>query len=88
MALFAILAPQEDQKLVEELQRLFPGDHLRVGPGQWLISAPRTAKEVSDALGISDARSGTGIVITAGPYYGRAPSDVWDWISTRLQRVS
>ena len=87
MAIFAIMSEAENPILTGELQRLFPGDHLRVGPGQWLLSAPRTAKEISDSLGISDGRSGTAIVLTTGAYFGRASADIWDWINARMQRV-
>jgi len=87
MALFAILSDGENKLLLGELQRLFQDDHLRIGPGQWLLSAPSTAKEVSDSLGITDGRTTSAIVITVGAYYGRAPADVWEWMKTRLQRV-
>lgn len=81
------MAPSENQLLISELQRLFPGDHLKVGPGQWLVSAPRTAKEISDSLGISDGKTGTALVFTVGAYFGRAQADIWDWMNARMQRV-
>jgi hypothetical protein len=87
MAIFAIMAPSENQLLISELQRLFPGDHLKVGPGQWLLSAPRTAKEISDSLGISDGKTGTALVVSVGAYFGRAQADIWDWMNARMQRV-
>lgn len=87
MALFAVLASQDYPSLTAELQRLFPEDHLKVGPGQWLLSAPYTAKEISDSLGVTDGRTSNAIVIAIGAYYGRAPSDIWDWMRTKLQRV-
>jgi hypothetical protein len=87
MALFALLSPNENPALAQALELTFPGDHLKTGIGQWMVAARGTAKELSDGLGISDGRVGTVIVITVGAYWGRGSNDVWEWMSTRLQRV-
>lgn len=88
MAIFAILAPSETDIMKAELQRLFPGDYLRVGFGQWLVSAANaSAKDVSDAVGISDGRSGTGIVFLTAGYFGRSNPEHWEWIASRLTAV-
>ena len=86
MALFAIMAPLEDPDLAKELARLFPGDHIRLGTGQWIVSyAGTTPKELSDSLGISDARTGLGVVVRIAGYYGRANPEIWEWMAARLQ---
>jgi hypothetical protein len=56
------------------------------GAGAWLISYDGTAKELSDALGITDGSVGTGVIVTVGSYYGRAPTDIWEWMKVRMER--
>lgn len=56
------------------------------GAGAWLISYDGTAKELSDALGITDGSPGTGVIVSVGSYYGRAPTDIWEWMKVRMER--
>ncbi len=87
MAIFAVIGTNENPQLVQSLQQFFPGEHLKIGNGQWFISSRFGAKEISDSLGITDGRNGAGIVIAVGSYFGRASAEVWDWMSSRLQRI-
>jgi hypothetical protein len=80
MAIFAILTPEEDAGLMTTLESVYPNKHLKVGHGQWLVASQGTAAEVSNALGISDGKNGTGIVVAVSGYYGRADPNVWEWI--------
>jgi sarcosine oxidase gamma subunit len=80
MAIFAIMAPDENAALVGALESVYPNKYLRVGPGQWLVASQGTATDVSNALGISDGKSGPGIVVSVSGYFGRANMNIWDWI--------
>ena len=84
--IFAIMAPSGDgvDGLGQALERLIPHDFLKVGPGQWLASYAGTAKDLSDALGVTQGHVGTAIIIAAAGYYGRADSHVWEWINAKL----
>ena len=87
MALFAVMVAKDHPNLVAKLQTSFPENHLKVANGQWIVSSLGTAKEVSDILGISEGEAGTtGIVCTIGNYFGRASSDIWEWMASRLKR--
>ncbi len=70
--------------MASAVERVFPHDSLKVGPGQWLVAHAGTAREVSDALGVTQGEAGTAIIIAADGYYGRADSSVWEWIGSRL----
>ncbi len=39
-----------------------------------------TTKEVCDALGITDGSNGSGVIVRVENYYGRADTEVWEWI--------
>lgn len=86
MALFALVCPNENPSLAQTLQATFPNDHLKIGGGQWLVALHGTARELSDALGISKGTLGTVIVLTISAYWGNAPNDVWEWMSSRQGR--
>jgi|HubBroStandDraft_4_1064222.scaffolds.fasta_scaffold356216_2 hypothetical protein len=81
-SIFAVLAPADS--LAPVVEKAFPHDSLRVGPGQWLVSCAGTARELSDALGVTQGPAGPAIIIAAAGYYGRADSSVWEWINSKL----
>jgi hypothetical protein len=83
MSLFAIMAPAETPALLDSLQAQYPDNHLKVGPGQWLVPDSGTAADVSNRLGITSGTSGVGIVILIGGYYGRAANNIWEWMATK-----
>ncbi len=85
MAIFAILPPAPSPRLDAAIRDKYPDDSLQVSPNQWLILAAATAKAVSDELGISDAKNGTAIVLRVTSYYGRAPTNIWEWIAQKLE---
>lgn len=49
----------------------------------FFVSYAGTTKELSDQIGISDGSSGTGIVVAVSSYFGRAPTNIWDWVQSR-----
>ena len=90
MSVFAVLSrspEDEKKKLAETLERLFPGNYLTFASGQWIVSTEGTAKELSDAIGMSEGTTATGIVATLTTYYGREQADIWEWIAARLKRA-
>lgn len=57
---------------------------LHSAPGQWLVAADGTAKDVADRLGISAEKPddlGPAIVMAIVGYWGREPNSVWEWIT-------
>lgn len=56
----------------------------------WIVKYSGTAKELSDYLGISIQENNPGspfsaIVVPFPDYYGRGPTQMWEWIKTRLE---
>jgi hypothetical protein len=84
--LFAILGQNNFEKIAEVLAAKYPNAYLALAPGQWLLVAGgKTAKEISDDLGISTGQTGMAVVITGtGSYFGLSSPDTWDWLKSRL----
>jgi hypothetical protein len=71
-----------DLRLSQAIQSKFPNKSLSLGPGQWLLAGPGTAKDISDQLGISDGSFGvTAEVFAISGYFGWAPNNIWEWIT-------
>ena len=83
--------PSSQPNLEKAIEDVFPKDHLKLAPTQWLISASGTAVELAAKLGIYDAAkpeepaTGTAIILATSSYYGRAPGTVWDWMRAKLE---
>jgi hypothetical protein len=84
MIIFAVLVPGDNPALETALNTHFANEYLKVGPGQYLVAGRTTVIEVSNALGITDGASGLGIIFSTAAYYGRASTNVWDWIKVKL----
>jgi hypothetical protein len=48
------------------------------------VSYAGTAKELSDALGVTQGNTGPAIIMAGSGYYGRADTSVWEWINSKL----
>jgi hypothetical protein len=83
--IFAIIAGIGNEAMLEDrIVRLYPSFvRLNPGPGQWLLKADGTAKEISDRLGITADKPDdipNAIVLTVSGFWGREPSNVWEWL--------
>jgi hypothetical protein len=80
MSIFAVLADPSNTVLESTIKFQFPDDHLTIRPGQFLVAAKSTAKDLSNQL-IPEGQSG--IVLTVSSYFGRANPAIWEWIKTK-----
>ncbi len=88
MSIFVIFRVSNPSKLEAELAREFPDDHRVLSEGQYLVAAKGSAKDVSDRLKITGEGGGTGpaIIFRMLNYYGRAPTDIWDWVKVKAEQ--
>jgi len=68
-------------------------DRYRIQNGRgWLIKYPGTAVELSNFLGITGQQEDqpaavkSAMVLAVTTYYGRGPTDMWEWIKTRFDK--
>jgi hypothetical protein len=86
MTVFAIIAPSDSEEINQAVATVFPNNYLKMAPGQWLVAGTGTAKDVSDRLGISEGKIPNAIVFTIAGYYGRAATNIWEWIALKLNQ--
>lgn len=84
MAVFAVIQPQSPPlSVLENKVESFP--HIKVRDGFWFIQAGGTAQDVSSQLGVTSGETGSAIILKVSSYYGRAATDLWDWIQTHWE---
>jgi hypothetical protein len=88
--LFAIMADPDNATLPGILAEKFPQDHILIRPGQWFVAGTGTAKELSDKLKITGdlSPSGPAVVMAVSGYYGRASSQIWEWVAAKVGKPS
>ncbi len=85
MAIFVVFRVHNQPNMAAALLRVFPQDHMKIETGEWLVASPGTAKDVSDRLGVSEGDTGPAMIFKMSNYYGRASTDIWDWIKAKAE---
>jgi hypothetical protein len=91
MTIFAILLPTPQPAVVEAIKKAYPDDFLSVNDMEWLVSGTGTAADVSAKIGVFDVKNpgappaGNAIIFSTNGYFGRGPSNVWEWIRVKLE---
>ncbi len=90
MPVFAVIRQSSKAGALESaIQKEFPQAHYDLGHGAWLVAGPGTAREIASTLGmVPEPINGTGVVIEAASYYGRANPAIWTWIKSNWERGS
>jgi hypothetical protein len=70
-----------------KIAAVYPADHLPIAGSAWFIVSEGTAKDISDKLAITDGPV-NGLVVAVSGYYGRAPSNIWEWLAARVKAGS
>lgn len=76
---------------MEAIKREFPADHLSISDTQWIISTTGTAVELSAKLGVFDVKNpslpptGNAVIFATTSYWGRAPTNIWEWLKAKLE---
>jgi hypothetical protein len=88
------MSSSEPLKLDEAIESVIESKDRYQLPFQrgWLVHFPGTTIEVSNLIGISradkteTAKTEPALVTMVPSYYGRASTDVWDWLFTRMDK--
>jgi len=88
--LFAIFAASNPEALKEKLSSPaadFPILSKVTSDESWFVIAPNaiTTIELSNSLGITDGAVGGAVIVRVENYYGRASTDVWEWVVAKLE---
>lgn len=90
MAVFIVIPTVPKAEIKPGLKAAIAAANLPSYPlqnGETLIAFRGTSKELSDLLKISDGENGPAIVASVGSYFGRASTDIWEWISAHWDNV-
>jgi hypothetical protein len=85
MSIFVVFRVSNPDKMQAALEAAVPNDFLDAGHNEWLVSFKGTTKDLSDKLGVSDGSNGAAIIFGMAGYFGRAPTNIWDWIKAKAE---
>jgi hypothetical protein len=91
MTIYAILLPHPEPAVAAKIVSEFGADALSVNETQWLVSASGTTQDITKRLGIFDPENpnatptGSAIVFATSGYFGRAPTNIWEWLKVKLE---
>lgn len=86
MTIFVVFRVAKPEKMQQAVTAAFPNDHLQLQDDEWLVSGIGTAKEISDKLRVSEPEgSGSAMIFSMANYYGRATTEIWDWIKSKAE---
>jgi hypothetical protein len=85
MTIFSVTALSNEAQIEAAVKRVYPNDHFKLAPNQFLVAARGTSKDVSDALDISTGKTGLGVIATMSGYFGYAPTNIWEWIKVKSE---
>ena len=87
MSIFLVTPILDPAKVAASVKANFADDYYAIqNTNSVLVHYSGTTKELSDKLGITTGENGTGIIVSFSSYYGRASTDIWEWIKSRLER--
>ncbi len=77
---------QKVEATIEEKDRI----KLQADAG-WFVDFPGTTIELSKALGVTGVPEGVAplgsvLIVAVSSYFGRGPTDMWEWLKTRFER--
>ena len=83
--LFALIDASNPSAIAERLGSTglpFAILHQPISSTSWFLitRSAITTEEVTNALGIIDGSTGSGVVVRVENYYGRANPSIWEWI--------
>lgn len=97
MPIFQITALADNKTAIQQaVESKFPAEDrykLQSNAG-WLVRHHGTTVEVSNHLGVTGQPQGepspigSTMVTLVTSYYGRGPTDMWEWLKTRFERES
>lgn len=91
MTIFVVFRVQDPVRMKAAIEQAYPNDHFDLGNNEWLVSDRGVAKAVSDKIGITaepvgaTTRSGNAIVFSMENYFGRAQTNIWEWIKAKSE---
>jgi hypothetical protein len=88
MAVYCIIASKEAAKLRARVKELY-SDAYELPPNAWFVVDTGTTTKVRDKIGLNSEHLGPegvqGVVILTNGTSGYAPSDIWEWMKSKVE---
>jgi hypothetical protein len=86
MAVFAIMARERMPAIEAAILAKYAGNHFKLSDQNWFVVDKKTAKQVSESLGVQRGGvSGVVVIPVTASYYGVANSSLWDWLRSAFE---
>jgi hypothetical protein len=86
MTVFTLISLAPGPAIAAAIEEHFQNNNIKIADNVWLLAGVGTAQEISNRLGVTpDAKVGNAIVFATSGYYGRGPSNNWEWIKAKLE---
>lgn len=89
MTVFSIIAVRNSEILMRKASEVFKDDFLKLTPDSALVSAPLTAVQLTERLGLLNKPDqapevdASAIILSGSSYYGRATPQIWEWLKNK-----
>jgi hypothetical protein len=84
MDVFVVFRVKPRDGMEAAIRRLYADSHYALPDGVWLIASSETAKQIGEKLGVGTPDL-SAMIFKMGGYYGRAPTEIWDWIKAKAE---
>lgn len=89
MAVFAVIASTEAEKLRAAVTAQYGANHYEFSPTSWFVPDSGTTKDVADKLGLTGGTVGAlGVVLKISAYSGWAAAPGWKFLGQHPDAVS
>ncbi len=87
MIVFAVISVAEigHATIGSLIKERYQHNCLEISPSAWLVATSSTAKELSDTFGLYETNGPAFVVITASGYWGKAPTNIWEWMRVKME---
>ena len=87
MQVYAVFRVTNLQLVRDRLKESYPDTHYDDASDVFLVASEgETTQQIANKIGLGedDGRGvSSGIITPTNPYWGRAPSDLWEWIAVK-----
>ncbi len=81
--IFAVIATRQAADIRLEIEKLPEHSFYELTDDSWLVAYEGSTRQLAEHLGIRSGDTGSGLVVEAAAYSGRATNDLWDWLKVR-----
>ena len=87
MTVFFVVSTSNPTAAGAAVAKVAPGNFRVLKSDAWFLDFQGTSQELAGKVGFLTGESGGGVVVPVTTYSGRAPADIWEWITQRMSKA-